>query len=379
MSASLTVRRSPLIGEDMSQASSNKDDMKSIRVWLYCLAGLVVLMVVVGGATRLTGSGLSITEWRPLTGTLPPLSQHDWLLEFDKYRRSSQYLLLNAGMSLEEFKQIYAWEWAHRLLGRLIGIVFFMPLLWFVCRKKITLGLTMKLIGIGALGALQGCVGWIMVASGLEPGMIAVAPIKLMAHMLLASLILVALIRLAIGIRPISKTEIPSRFRKQAAIVPILVLVQIALGALVAGSKAGLVYDSWPLMDGEFLPGSEKLFVALPWFENFVDNALLVQFNHRMFAYLIVGYAIWHAASATKAMAGTAFAIRAVFLALLVSSQMILGIATLVLGVPLWTALAHQFLAMVMLAFSNVHSMLCVANERQTATKRRRIIKFIRS
>ena len=130
MSASLTVRRSPLIGEDMSQASSNKDDMKSIRVWLYCLAGLVVLMVVVGGATRLTGSGLSITEWRPLTGTLPPLSQHDWLLEFDKYRRSSQYLLLNAGMSLEEFKQIYAWEWAHRLLGRLIGIVFFMPLLY---------------------------------------------------------------------------------------------------------------------------------------------------------------------------------------------------------------------------------------------------------
>ena len=174
----------------------------AVRTWLVVLAALVVAMVAVGGATRLTGSGLSITEWKPVTGAIPPLSEKAWAHEFDKYRQIPQYELVNKGMSLSEFKTIYFWEWGHRQLGRFLGAAFFIPLAWFWIRRAITGRLALALLGVGALGGLQAAVGWIMVASGLEPGMTAVAPIKLALHLVLASAIFAALVWVATGIAP---------------------------------------------------------------------------------------------------------------------------------------------------------------------------------
>src|ERR671912_407367 len=175
--------------------------LSAIRIWLYLLAALVIAMVAVGGATRLTGSGLSITEWRPVTGAIPPLTEQAWMAEFEKYRQISQYELVNKGMTLSGFKVIYGWEWGHRQLGRLLGLVFFLPLVWFWARGVIRGRLVLTLLAIGALGGLQAAVGWIMVASGLEPGMTAVAPIKLALHLTIASLILACLVWVASGLK----------------------------------------------------------------------------------------------------------------------------------------------------------------------------------
>jgi cytochrome c oxidase assembly protein subunit 15 len=348
------------------QNPARRRDLAPVRTWLYTLAALVVLMVAVGGATRLTGSGLSITEWKPVTGAIPPLSESAWLAEFEKYRQIPQYELLNKGMSLSEFKFIYAWEWGHRQLGRLIGIVFFLPLAWFWVRGTIRGRFALALLAIGALGGLQGAVGWIMVASGLEPGMTAVAPIKLTLHLLVASLILASLVALA---SRLGRDPWPARgregapFGRVARLLPVLVLVQIALGGLVAGSKAGLTYNTWPLMDGRLVPPASALFVVTPWIENFVDNVALVQFNHRVVAYGLVALATWHAFTVIRIDAGSAAARRAAVLAALVLAQVALGIVTLVLVVPLWAGLAHQVLAMAVLAVATAHAVL-TGNER---------------
>ncbi len=328
----------------------------AVRRWLFCLATMVVLMVAVGGATRLTGSGLSITEWRPVTGIIPPLSGESWLIEFEKYRQSSQYQLLNSEMDLAGFKGIYLWEWAHRLIGRLTGLVFFIPFFWFLGRGYLSRSMAFKLAGLGALGAMQGAVGWIMVASGLEPGMIAVAPLKLMAHLVLASLILMVIVHLAAGLRPKLFSRVSARLNRQAAFLPWLVLVQVALGAMVAGTKAGLVYNTWPLMDGDAVPLASKLFIASPWIENFIDNALLVQFNHRAVAYVIVALTFWHAICAIRSAPGTSFATRAAMLGFLAIGQMFLGITILMTGLPLGGALLHQVLAMVLLIVAVMHA-----------------------
>lgn len=327
-----------------------------VRAWLYLLAALVVAMVAVGGATRLTGSGLSITEWRPVTGAIPPLSEAAWLAEFDKYRASPQYRLLNQGMSLGEFRFIYWWEWGHRQLGRLIGLAFFLPLLWFWAKGHLTRRLALTLLAIGAAGALQGAVGWIMVASGLEPGMIAVAPIKLTLHLVIASAILSALVWVATGLsRPAGEGAVPALACPAVALAG-LILVQIALGGLVAGSKAGLTYNTWPLMDGRLVPPLAELFAVTPWIENFVDNVALVQLDHRLVAYALVAFAIWHAARAWRE--GGAPAGRAAAVAALALAQMALGIITVVLAVPLWAGLAHQLLAMALLWVAVAHARL---------------------
>ncbi len=322
----------------------------AVKTWLYCLAGLVILMIAVGGATRLTGSGLSITEWKPVTGAIPPLSEAAWLAEFEKYRQISQYELLNKGMTLAEFKFIYGWEWGHRQLGRLIGLVFFLPLLWFWFRGAITGRLALTLLGVGALGGLQAGIGWIMVASGLEPGMTAVAPIKLALHLTVASVILALLVWIAAGIRPADAARLPAISRPLGPRVLVgLVLFQIVLGGLVAGSKAGLTYNTWPLMDGSLVPPSSVLFSVSPLVENFVDNLALVQFNHRLVAYLVVGLALWHAIAMGRQYARKPHpARRAVAIAGLALAQMVLGIVTLLLVVPLWAGLAHQVLAMLL-------------------------------
>jgi cytochrome c oxidase assembly protein subunit 15 len=370
--------------------------LSAVRAWLFLLAALVVTMVAVGGATRLTGSGLSITEWKPVTGAIPPLSETAWAAEFEKYRQIPQYELINKGMTLAEFKTIYFWEWGHRQLGRLIGLAFFLPLAWFWLRGAVSGRFALMLLGIGALGGLQAAVGWIMVASGLEPGMTAVAPIKLMLHLTLASVILAALVWVATGIgspeagkiglrrRPSEEetstfSERPAAPSSDAARRPLpqgrglgravpmillgLVFLQIALGGLVAGSRAGLTYNTWPLMDGEFIPAGSALFVVQPWIENFVDNVTLVQFNHRMVAYALVALALWHAFSLARHAPGTSAARRARALAGLTLAQMALGIVTLLLVVPLWAGLAHQILAMVVLAMAVVHARLSKAAE----------------
>jgi heme a synthase len=379
-------------GQDSRTTS---DVLSPVRIWLWCVAVLVLAMILVGGATRLTGSGLSITEWRPLLGAIPPLSEAAWLAEFDKYRAIPQYQLLNKGMSLTDFKFIYWWEWGHRQLGRFIGVAYMLPLAWFWLRGTVGGKLALWLLALGALGGFQGAIGWIMVASGLKEGMVAVAPVKLALHLTTACLILAGLVwtarRLACHSRPERRgvegnPEKPSALGQTVALDPlpspiqtslrslhtlaagspgmtrrialtskaivVLLLVQIALGALVAGSKSGLTYNTWPLMDGALIPGTDVLFVVKPWIENFVDNPALVQFNHRLTAYLLLALAIWHALDAR----GTAAARGAVHVAAALSLQAALGVVTLLLHVPLWAGLLHQILAALVLIATVVHA-----------------------
>ena len=340
-----------------SSVSRLGDNYKAVRIWLWCVAALVLAMILVGGATRLTGSGLSITEWRPFMGAIPPLSEAAWLAEFDKYRAIPQYKLLNKGMSLGDFQFIYWWEWGHRQLGRFVGFAFMLPLAFFWLRGAVKGKLAIWLLTLGLLGGFQGAIGWIMVASGLKAGMIAVAPVKLALHLTTACLILVGLVWTARALRPVapaqadlSSTVLRGAF--SAKVVLALLLVQIALGALVAGSKSGLTYNTWPLMDGAFIPSIDGLFSMKPWIENFVANAALVQFNHRMSAYLLLAFAVWHAFDLRSVKAGRG----ATHLALGISVQAIIGIVTLLLVVPIWAGLLHQFFAAVLLIVGVIHA-----------------------
>ena len=332
-----------------------------VRAWLYGLAVLVALMVAVGGATRLTGSGLSITEWRPVTGAIPPLSADAWNAEFSKYRASSQGRNLNDGMGLAEFKFIYGWEWGHRQLGRLLALAFFAPLVFFWWTGALTTRMAAALLGIGALGAVQGAIGWIMVASGLEPGMVAVAPVKLTLHLLVASVILSLIVFVAAGLSPSGPPEagrgqvVTPGLRLAGRVLLGLVFVQIALGGLVAGSKAGLTYNTWPLMDGQVVPDAGTLFVRQPWLANIVDSPALVQFQHRLAGYVLVLAALWHMVAARRSLPGSGAARRATGLGVAALAQAALGITTLLLAVPLWAGLAHQLLAMGLLAMATAH------------------------
>ncbi len=319
-----------------------------VRYWLVALVLLVFAMVLVGGATRLTGSGLSITEWRPVTGAIPPLNAADWALEFEKYRASPQYSLLNQGMGLEDFKFIYWWEWGHRQLGRFIGLVHLGGLIGLVALGLVSRRLAVLLFGMGLLLALQGAVGWIMVASGLQPGMIAVAPVKLTLHLGFACLYLVSLVFVATRLAP-GRDRLSPGPRGAALWLLGLIFVQILLGGFVAGSRAGLVYNTWPLMDGALIPSFAKLFAATPWIENFVDNPTLVQFNHRMMAYLVLAVAVVQAIALKRRLPDAPVTRRTMALASLLAGQVLLGIVTLLLAVPLWAGLAHQGLAIVAL------------------------------
>src|SRR5947209_7677080 len=273
---------------------------RAIRLWLYAVAALIFAMVLVGGATRLTESGLSIVEWKPVTGTLPPLSDAAWAAEFDKYKTIPQFQHLNSGMTLAEFKTIFWWEWTHRLMGRLIGAAFLLPFLWFLIKGWIGPGLCWRLWTIFGLGALQGAVGWWMVASGLADR-VEVSQYRLATHLILACVIFVAIVWTAARMGR-AATEVPPRIRASAIALLALVLMQIYLGALVAGLRAGLVYNTWPLIDGNFIPDAARLFHDTPAWRNLFENTLTVQFSHRMVAYTLWVLAVLHAVDVARAL-----------------------------------------------------------------------------
>lgn len=322
-----------------------------VRTWLLVVAGLVVAMVVVGGATRLTHSGLSITEWKPILGTIPPLSDADWQDAFSKYQQIPEYKMINRGMSLAEFKALYWWEWSHRLLGRLIGVVFLVPFVIFWWRGWLAPGLALRLGGVFALGGLQGVAGWYMVASGLAERT-DVSQYRLALHLGLAVLILAAILWLVLRLgRPAADWARTGWAVWSGGFLLGLVVLQIILGAFVAGLDAGLSHNTWPLMDGRLFP--DGLFAMSPLWLNAFENVATVQFNHRMVAYGValfaglVALAHWRIGSAA---AGSARMLLAMVL-----GQVALGVWTLLAAVPIGLGLAHQLLAMAVLAAAVYH------------------------
>jgi cytochrome c oxidase assembly protein subunit 15 len=331
------------------------DTFAPVRAWLWCVAVLVFLMVVVGGATRLTESGLSITEWKLVSGVVPPLNVAQWQAAFAEYRKIPQYSQLFPDMTLGRFQFIYAFEWFHRLLGRLVGVAFALPLAWFWWRGALPAGLKLKLVGLLGLGALQGVVGWWMVSSGLSER-VEVSQYRLAVHLLLASLTYAALVWLAAGLGRHRSVAAGAGLRFAASGIVLLVFLQIGLGALVAGLRAGLTYNTWPLMDGRIAPPIEHLFVLTPFWKNFFETIPLVQLQHRLVAYVVLAVALLHAWAARAY--GATIATRAMVLAGFVLLQASIGVMTLLLVVPLWAGLLHQATAMLVLGTAVVHRRL---------------------
>ncbi|HWE78825.1 MAG TPA: COX15/CtaA family protein [Pseudolabrys sp.] len=335
----------------MSDVSLSR--LRPVRLWLLAAAAMIFLTLIVGGATRLTESGLSITEWKPVTGVVPPLSQTAWQAEFDGYKKIPQYRELNEGMTLSRFKTIYWWEWTHRLLARTVGMVFLLPFLFFLWRGMIPKHLQWRMWGIFAGGAALGVVGWWMVSSGLAGSdRVSVSQYRLAFHLTLACAIFAAILWTAQQLRP-QAAVMPARLRATAAALMLLVLLQIYLGALVAGSGAGLVYNTWPTIDGSFIPALGSLLHMTPAWRNAFENTLTVQFDHRMVAYTIWTIALLHAVDAWTSRRGVAGALT---VAILVTLQATLGIATLLYQVPLPLALPHQMFAIVVFTATIVHA-----------------------
>ncbi len=324
-----------------------------IRGWLMALFALVVVMIVVGGLTRLTDSGLSITEWKPVTGAMPPMSEAAWTEEFDKYRAIPEYQLQNKGMTMAEFKVIYWWEWGHRQLGRFIGLVWAAGFVFFAATRKIPAGWTPKLLFIGALGGLQGFIGWWMVSSGLEEGMLDVASYRLATHLGLAFVIFGFIAWYVYQLGRSQADLLQARRSGDAGLARLgSVLVgfaffQIVLGALVAGIDAGRAFPDWPLMAGGFLP-PEPLSLTPIW-RNFFEDAGLVQFMHRMAGYILFLFAIFVWMRARKsANTNTRFIFNAVMAVMLL--QVVLGIVTVICSAPWQIAIVHQLGAVILWA-----------------------------
>ena len=327
----------------------------AIRIWLYAVAMLIFAMVLLGGATRLTESGLSITEWQPVIGTLPPLSDSEWKTEFDKYKAIPQFKVLNSGMTLSEFRAIFWWEWTHRLLGRLIGVIFLLPLLFFLWRGWIGRGLRKRLLAIFALGALQGAVGWWMVASGLADR-VEVSEYRLATHLVLACLIYTAVVWTAVAHDPRAMVDAPKRLRACAVVLIVLILIQISFGALLAGLRGGPIFPTWPLIDGSLIPSAEAMLTLQPVWRNLFENVLTVQVEHRLMAYALWLFAIIHAVDITRTLGRSRALIRVLILAAAVTIQAVLGILTLIFETPLALALMHQATAMAVLTIAVVHT-----------------------
>jgi cytochrome c oxidase assembly protein subunit 15 len=316
---------------------------KPIAIWLLACCALVFAMVVVGGVTRLTDSGLSIVEWQPIVGTMPPLGQEDWDELFEKYHQTPQYKKVNAGMSLDEFKGIFWWEYFHRLLGRVIGLAFFIPFLYFVIKKAIDRPLGLKLTGIFLLGGLQGAMGWYMVKSGLVDNP-HVSQYRLTAHLGLAFLIYATMFWVALELlspTAVSHGNIRLRaLRRFSVWITTLIFIMILSGGFVAGIRAGLAYNTFPLMNGHFIP--PEIFMLEPWYRNFFDNMATVQFDHRMIAWtLAILIPVFWYKSRKLPLSGSA-RLACSLLLIMLAIQITLGISTLLLVVPLPLAAAHQ-------------------------------------
>lgn len=337
--------------------SYNLEKSQATALWLFGVAALVFLMVLVGGATRLTGSGLSITDWRPVTGVIPPLSASGWAHEFQQYQHIPQYQLVNRGMSLEEFKSLFWWEWAHRLIGRLVGAAFIIPFLVLLALRRIPRRLIWRCAVILGLGMLQGVVGWWMVASGLA-NRISVAPERLAVHLVLALCILMACVWTGLEAwfgRPRGSGLSDPVWTRGAIGIVVLTMLQISLGALVAGNQAGKIYTDWPLMAGRIFPidyarQGERVWTVL------AHSPAAVQFNHRMVGYIlfvtVLGFFIAAAKSRMSMQAKQLF----LALAAAVSLQALIGVLTLKMAAPLPLALVHQFGAACVLTLA-----LCLA------------------
>lgn len=340
--------RRPVVGEAIPHPARRSE--RAIAYWLLLCCAMIFVMVVIGGITRLTLSGLSITEWQPITGIVPPLSEAAWLAEFEKYRQIPQYKLLNHGMSLAEFKTIFFWEYLHRLWGRLIGIVYALPLLYFVIRRQIPRRLIVPLSGIFLLGFAQGALGWYMVKSGLADR-ISVSQYRLVAHLGLALVIYGLTLWIALGLlrkpSPAQGASVSGGWRRAAEGVIGLLALTIAAGGFVAGLHAGLTYNTFPLMDGRFVPaGYAQL---QPFVLNWFENIAAVQFNHRLLAMVTVAAVVllWLAGRRANLPRPARLALH--LLLAVVVLQFALGVATLLLVVPVSLGTAHQAGAVVLL------------------------------
>ena len=332
----------------MNRPSNARAHDRIVAGWLLVCCAMIFGMVVLGGVTRLTGSGLSMVEWDPLFGVIPPLTEQDWQAVFDQYRASPEYQKVNMHMEVDDFKSIYWFEFAHRLLGRTIGTAFLIPFLFFLWRGWIARPLIPKLAAMFLLGGLQGALGWYMVASGLvdDPH---VSQYRLTAHLLMAFLIYGWIFWVALDLLQTERTEPPpDRLRKGTVLFLSLLVITIGSGGLVAGLKAGYAYSTFPLMDGRLVP--EAIFLFEPRWRNFFENIATVQFDHRLLASLVLigGVALWRSARRLPA----ALRMRAHLVLTMIAVQIALGISTLLLHVPVALAAAHQAGALVLFTFT---------------------------
>src|ERR1700737_1692635 len=325
-----TIRCTQIHSSAASMAGSSAQQAphrRAVRWWLLSIAALIAVMVLVGGATRLTESGLSIVEWKPVTGTLPPLTQEQWTQAFEAYKTIPQYRELNAGMTLAEFKTIFWWEWSHRLLGRVIGIAYLLPFLWFLWRGALGADLRRRLWLIFGLGAVQGAVGWWMVASGLTLR-VEVSQYRLATHLVLALLIFAGVVWTLRRLASRPSLVASSRLKITSVALVVLTFVQLYLGALVAGLRAGKIYNTWPDIDGAFVPSVARLFFEVPWWRNLFENALTAQLDNPMPRHRLLALVVLHAFDAVRSRAGTAAINGALWLAAGVRRRRTPGILT---------------------------------------------------
>ena len=334
-------------------AAVHARSIAAVRFWLFAVAGLIFVMVLVGGATRLTESGLSITEWKPVTGVVPPLSQSDWQAEFDRYRQIPQYAQMNADMNLEGFKAIFWWEWSHRLLARLIGAAFVLPAIWFWARGQLKGAIGRRVALATGMLALEPIVGWWMVSSGLAHRT-EVAQDRLAVHLLIAAATFGVLLYAGVGSVERRSAAASARFAGWTLALALSVFVQLGLGALVAGLRAGRIYPTWPKMGESWIPS--EAFGLSPWTRSLLDDPTTVQLDHRLWAYVVVLFALGLGLAAGRAAPGSALARRGVCVAATALAQVALGVATLIDMAPIGLALAHQGLALALFGLAVAHA-----------------------
>ncbi len=334
--------------EDAQTPRSHRSPERPLLLarWLFIVAALVVAIVAVGGITRLTESGLSITEWKPVTGTLPPLNEAQWQAEFEAYKQIPQYLEVNgpAGMTMADYKFIYFWEWVHRLLARIIGLAFALPLAWFWIRGAIPAGYKPRLLALLALGGLQGTVGWWMVQSGLTPDALErVSHLRLATHLLIALFTLGGLVWTALDLLAHARGEPRARLTGFATVTLLALFFQLLMGAYVAGLRAGQVASDWPLMQGRFFPAGVDW--SGGWLAALGHDPFLIHFVHRWWAWVVVAILVVLARRVRVQSRRASIAIHSAF-----GVQILLGIATVMTGVALWVAVLHQLVGALLVA-----------------------------